>query len=621
MAIRQASAEMRTAFRDADARTRRSLLIGFVSIPVAIAIMMGVLGWQMLEGRSRGQALTQSLTTRVTIERLRTLLIQTETGQRGYLLTGDAAYLAPYNEARKQLRAVGTDLSDAFDSDPAQARRLIVLAAVSGAKLEEMNETVQLRRAGKQAEALRVVSTNRGRRLMDRMQEVLNGMTAAEDARIAGLVAEERNIATVATILLGVLLTFMVSVLVLAATMISRIVTDLRQGKRQAEEANRSKSDFLAMMSHELRTPMNGVLGMAHLLNQADLPGEQAEQVRTIQTCGQGLMVVLNDILDLSKIEADRIELETRGFDLRELVDGASALWLPSAAAKDLALTVEVVNRSGVQTFAGDPTRIRQIIANLISNAVKFTAEGSVAVRAIVGPEADGRHPITISVIDTGEGLSEEVAGRLFEPFTQADASVNRQFGGTGLGLAISRRLARPMGGDLVLSSRKGCGAAFSLELALPAADETVDGQDEGGDEAMDLSGLRILVAEDNPHNQAVVRAYLAAIEADATIVGDGQQALEALRATPFDLVLMDAQMPVMDGMVATLAIRRGEAGDAAVPVIALTADAMAGDRERFLGAGFDDHIAKPIDPREFVSTISRVAAASRRQTMQREAA
>ena len=341
--------------------------------------------------------------------------------------------------------------------------------------------------------------------------------------------------------------------------------------------------------------------------------GQQSERVAVIKTCGEGLMVVLNDILDLSKIEADKLDLESMSFDIVEVMRHAVALCTPAAESKDLFLDLRTGELDAL-FVRGDPHRVRQILANLISNAVKFTDRGGVYVRLSNTTQGD-RHHVAISVADTGIGISLEAQQRLFEPFSQADSTITRQFGGTGLGLAISRRLARLMGGDIVVQSQDGAGSAFTFSGVFAA-----DAHPPVQAPRHELSEIsepydrppRVLVAEDNPHNQAVVRAFLEALGCECEIVGNGKNAVEAVTCREFDLVLMDIQMPVLDGLGAMKAIRKLPDGRGRIPIIALTANAMAGDRTRFLSEGFDDHVAKPIEPARLAEALTSAISRKR---------
>jgi len=372
----------------------------------------------------------------------------------------------------------------------------------------------------------------------------------------------------------------------------------LEEARAQALQASRAKSAFLAMMSHELRTPMNGVLGMAHALTSTELSRKQSEYLDMIIQSGDGLMAILNDILDLSKIEAGKLELETVGFDVGQLGRHLHRLWSETAAAKGVELILDVAPGTPAW-LSGDPTRVRQIMLNLISNALKFTQEGAVSIQ--IGPRQGGG--VEIAVSDTGIGMTEDQQAKLFRTFSQGESSTTRRFGGTGLGLSISRQLVEMMRGEISVSSRPGEGSTFRVVLPLAAAEAPA--KDETAGHIVSLEGRQILVVDDNTVNQTVARAILEAAGAVVTAAGDGQDGLDRLAEGDFDIVLMDVHMPVMDGLEALRRIRAGEAGRADIPVMALTADAMSGERERLIALGFDDAHPKPIQPADLMHAVA----------------
>ena len=389
-----------------------------------------------------------------------------------------------------------------------------------------------------------------------------------------------------------------------------RAEINLQRARDAAEAANRAKSEFLANMSHEIRTPLNGVMGVASALSRTGLSDGQREMVGLITSSAETLEALLSDVLDLARIESGRLELKDEAFELAQAVRDVAALFEPSAAAKGLALTIDARRAAGAMVV-GDAARLRQVISNLVSNAVKFTERGSVSLRVRTRRAGDDT-AVTISVTDTGIGFDAATAERLFERFEQADGSITRRYGGTGLGLAISRSLIEAMGGRLCARAEPGKGATFTLELALPRAAAAAAGArpSHAAANETDLSCIRVLLAEDHPTNRRVIELILGAAGVNLTCVENGAEALEAWRGGGFDLVLMDMQMPVMDGLTATRAIRDAERreGRARTPIYALTANAMAEHARASAEAGVDGHLTKPISAEALLQAVSDMA-------------
>jgi PAS domain S-box-containing protein len=390
----------------------------------------------------------------------------------------------------------------------------------------------------------------------------------------------------------------------------NRAAAELSAARDAAVEASNAKSAFLATISHEIRTPMNGVLGMTELLLDSELDDDQRSLATQVSHSGELMIELIDDILDISKIEAGRLDLSIADFPLRETIEQTCAPVRLRADAKGVELDVQIAD-DVPQHACGDGRRVRQVLLNLVANAVKFTAAGSVVVRVSRLPDANGHGWIRIEVTDTGIGIERSILEHVFEPFTQADASTTRIYGGTGLGLTIARELVELMSGTIGVESELGAGSTFWIEipltLSLAVAARPSDSPDAGL-----LTGPLwqtaplVLVAEDSPVNQVVTVRTLERCGCNVDVVSDGRQALAALGKRDYDAVLMDCQMLEMDGYDATAELRRREQGSRHTLVIAMTAHALAGDRARCLEAGMDDYISKPIRREKLIETLRR---------------
>jgi len=378
-----------------------------------------------------------------------------------------------------------------------------------------------------------------------------------------------------------------------SATALTRERDRLREALKAADAASEAKSHFLALMSHEIRTPMNGMLGMLDLLRRTDLTGEQHHFADSAARSGEALLRIINDILDFSKVEAGHVTLESVDFDIRRLVDEVLGLMLPEADRKSLSLTW-TVDDSVPAWLRADPGRLRQVLLNLVANSIKFTERGGVSVHVVGEYPTQDPVSLRVTVIDSGIGMTEEQCSKLFQPFVQADSSTTRLYGGTGLGLSISRRLVELMGGRIGVESVPAAGSKFWLTVPLAVGEETVS---EKRHPLPVINGevvRRVLVADDNDVNREVALAMLEALGCEADTARNGREAVDAVARNRYDLVLMDCQMPEMDGYEATREIRRRESGMPPMPVVAMTANAVFGDREKCLAAGMTDYLSKP---------------------------
>jgi PAS domain S-box-containing protein len=387
-------------------------------------------------------------------------------------------------------------------------------------------------------------------------------------------------------------------------------ITIYKENERRAHEAtaeSSAKSRFLANMSHEIRTPLNGMLGMAQSLGQDDLSPAQKAKIDIMLDSGRTLLTVVNDILDLSKIAAGKMEISPVEEDISRALRGTIDLFRPRAEEKGLTINL-VLDTDLPKSLKFDPARVRQCMSNLVSNAIKFTDKGGVDVIARAKPAEMGKRRVEIEVRDSGVGMTADQVSRLFAEFTQVDDSSTRRFGGTGLGLAIARRLARLMGGDITVNSIPGSGSAFLLSLPMEDAAPLCHELPSSDRKPTSLQrGRRVLIVDDNPINRRVVRLFVAPFGFEVAEAGDGREALDKLTHDSFDLVLMDVHMPVMDGAEAVQRIRASDASWARVPVIMVTADAMNGSRQRYLALGADGYVTKPIDQRELFAAIASV--------------
>ncbi len=450
--------------------------------------------------------------------------------------------------------------------------------------------------------------------VIDRLEPALAGETAdileALREQAAAAIEQQRSLAE-----------SQAEALVNAALMMSDLEQThaaLDAARRDAEAATVAKSRFLATMSHEIRTPMNGVMGMLQLVLGTKLEPQQQSRLEKAYRSAESLLALLNDILEFSKLEAGKYEIERSAFSVRELVHDVVDLFAQPCAARGVALEVVIDPKLGA-AHLGDPHRLRQILNNLVGNAVKFTTAGSVTVRVDAASLAAPTQAFCIAVVDTGIGIPADRLGLLFQPFTQVDSSTARRFGGTGLGLAICRQLADLMGGEIEASSKTDAGSTFTLRLCLPTASmPQISSQVGGGTGTIAASigrsgrPVQVLLVEDNAVNRELATAMLESWEVAVMPAEDGDRALACAAESHFDLVLMDCQMPGLDGYATTREWRRRERvlGDARTPIVALTANAMQGDREQCLAAGMDDYLAKPFTREALGKLLDRWVAA-----------
>jgi signal transduction histidine kinase/DNA-binding response OmpR family regulator len=581
-------------------------VIGGIAVMVAIAIASAATTW-IVSQRIRTVTTTQ-VTVIAAAERLQHESEVLELLVEMAIATGDETHAVRYGQVRPELRQSLQQLRSAIQLPENRATFALVDRAeqeIAGIEYLALDLAV----ADRREEARALLANPRYRNLVSGYRQ---GLASIEDRSRHYIDATRLETGRYLSINFG---TSLIALLLIGLAWVVLVrparawAQQLADARRRAESATRAKSDFLAVMSHEIRTPLNSIIGFADLLlTDPEVRGPQRREVELIQGAGTMLLTVVNDLLDFSKIEAGKIELSPEPFALETLIDNSVSIVRGSAEAKGLEMRV-AIDPCLSPFFLADENRLRQVLLNLLNNAVKFTSEGLVSLAVARVADEGERQRIRFTVTDTGLGIDPERQSQLFRPFVQADASITRRYGGTGLGLSISKQLVELMGGEIGFLSQAGQGSSFWFTVSLPKAQRPTMFDDHAP--AANGAAACILVAEDLPMNQELAKAMIARAGHQVVIAEDGLEALKAVQERHYDLVLMDIQMPRMDGITATREIRKLPPPVGNVPIVAMTANVLPQQVTEFLSAGMNGHVAKPVRQRELNAAIAAALAAA----------